>query len=121
YWFYVIVFFGPLGALAYFVIEVIPDLRIKPPFIARFERKRRRQWLEHVVEESPTVANMQELGEISALEGDHPRAIELFTKALTRDAESREALYGRAKSLVEMGDFARAIADLERVVRREPN
>jgi hypothetical protein len=121
YWFYVIVFFGPLGALAYFVVEVIPDLRIKPPFIARFERKRRRQWLEHVVEESPTVANLQELGEICALEGEQPRAVELFTKVLARDAESPEALYGRAKSLVELGDFARAIADLERVVRREPN
>src|SRR6185436_2822238 len=110
YWFYVIVFFGPLGALAYFVIEVIPDLRIKPPFIARFERKRRRQWLEHVVEDAPTVANMQELGEICALEGEHPRAIELFTKALTRDADSLEVLYGRAKSLVALSDFERALA-----------
>src|SRR2546422_11026292 len=71
YWFFVILFLGPLGAAAYFFIEVLPDLRMKPPAIARFERRRRRQWLEHMASEAPALETLQELGEICAAEGDH--------------------------------------------------
>src|SRR5574341_231625 len=120
YWFFVILFLGPLGALVYFVIEVVPDLRMKPPAIARFERRRRRQWLEHMAGEAPTIETLQELGEICAAEGEHARAVDLFTRALKRDPESREALYGRGKSLMALGEIERAIADLEPVARAEP-
>jgi hypothetical protein len=121
YWFFVIIFLGPLGALVYFFLEVLPDLRVKPPAIARFERRRRRQWLEHMAGEAPSLETLQELGEIYAAEGEHARAVEFFTRALKRDPELREALYGRGKSLVAMGEIHRAIADLEPVARAEPN
>ncbi len=121
YWFFVIVFLGPIGALAYFVLEVVPDLRVKPPWLARMERRRRRAWLEHVVSEAPALEHLQELGEIYALEGEHERAIELFTRALNRDAELLEARHGRAKSRVALGQIEGAIEDLEQVVKAEPN
>ena len=120
YWFFVILFLGPLGALIYFVVEVIPDLRIKPPAIQAFERRRRRQWLEQVAGDSPSLENLQELGEIHAAEGQHERAIDYFSQVIKRDAEAREALYGRAQSRIKLGDFAGAAADLEPVVRAEP-
>ena len=44
-----------------------------------------------------------------------------FTRALKRDSESREALYGRGKSLVELGQVEQAIADLEIVARGDPS
>jgi hypothetical protein len=120
YWFFVIVFLGPLGSLIYFMVEVIPDLRIKPPAIARFERQRRRRWLEGMAGDLPPLETLQELGEIYAAEGEHARAVELFSRVLQRDPESREALYGRGKSLVELGETERAIADLAPVARAEP-
>lgn len=120
YWFFVIIFLGPLGALIYFVIEVAPDLRVKPPWLARRERRRRRQWLEHVVEESPALEHLLELAENCAAEGEHARAVELFSRVLKRDPDTREARHGRAKSLVELGRIERAIEDLEPVVRAEP-
>ncbi len=120
YWFFVIVFLGPVGALVYFVMEVAPDLRMKPPWLARMERRRRRRWLEHLTGEAPSQEALQELGEIYAAEKEHARAVELFTRALKRDPESREALHGRGKSLVELGEIERAIADLEPVARAEP-
>ena len=120
YWFFVIVFLGPIGALAYFVMEVVPDLRVKPPWLARMERRRRRACLEHVVAESPALEHLQELGEICALEGEHERAIELFTRALKRDPDLREARHGRAKSRVALGQIDGAIEDLEPLVRAEP-
>ena len=121
YWFFVIIFPGPLGALIYFVLEVVPDLRVKPPWLARIERGRRRQWLEQRVQEAPALENVQELGEIRAAEGEHARAVELFGRVLAQDPEAPEALYGRAKSLVELGEIERAITDLEPVARAEPN
>ena len=121
YWFFVILFLGPVGALVYFVIEVAPDLRIKPPAIARFERRRRRQWLEHMAAESPSLEMLQELGEICAIEGEHEKAVEYFSRVLSRDSESREARHGRAKSLVALGQFQQAIEDLQPVARAEPS
>jgi len=121
YWFYVILFLGPLGALIYFVVEVIPDLRVKPPVIQAFERSRRRQWLEQMAGDSPSIENLEELGEIYAAEGDHQRAIEFFSRVLKRDPEAREALYGRAKSRIEIGEISAAAHDLEPVVRAEPS
>jgi hypothetical protein len=120
YWFFIIIFLGPLGALIYFIIEVIPDLRVKPPAIARFERGRRRRWLENMAGEAPAVETLQELGEIYAAEGQHERAIEFFTRVLKRDPEAHEALYARGKSLVALGRIEEAIADLEPVARAEP-
>ena len=73
YWFFVILFLGPLGAAVYFVLEVVPDLRVKPPWLARMARRRRRQWLEHVAAEIPALEHLQELGEICAVEGEHAR------------------------------------------------
>ncbi|HYM03885.1 MAG TPA: tetratricopeptide repeat protein, partial [Stellaceae bacterium] len=121
YWFFIIIFLGPLGALVYFIVEVIPDLRVKPPAIARFERGRRRRWLEHMAGEAPSVEMLQELGEIYAAEGEHERAVAFFTRVLKRDAGAREALYGRGKSLVALGRIDEAIADLEPVAHAEPN
>jgi len=120
YWFFVIIFLGPPGALIYFVIEVVPDLRVKPPWLTRMERRRRRQWLEHVVQESPALEHLLELAENCAAEGEHPRAVELFSRVLKRDPDAREARHGRAKSLVELGQIERATEDLEPVVRAEP-
>jgi hypothetical protein len=121
YWFFVILFLGPVGALAYFVLEVVPDLRVKPPWLARLERRRRRQWLEQVVHEAPALEHLQELGEIHAADGEHRRAVELFNRVVARDPEAIEARHGRAKSLVELGEQHRAIDDLEVVVRLEPS
>lgn len=120
YWLFLIIFLGPLGGLVYFFLEVLPDLRVKPPAIARLERRRRRQWLEHMAGESPSLATLQELGEICAVEGEHERAIEFFTRALKRDSESHEALYGRGKSLLALGRVNEAITDLEPVARAHP-
>ncbi len=121
YWFFVILFLGPLGAAVYFVIEVIPDLSVKPPVIRRFERKRRRQWLEKLVVDSPSHEALTGLAEIHAVEGRHSEAIDLFGRALRLDPEDPERLYGRGRSYLETGQVANAIADLERVVQTAPS
>ena len=112
YWFWVIVFFGPIGAAVYFFVEVLPGLHWKMPAIERWERRRRRQWLERIVSESPTQEALSELAWICGKDGDYRRAVELFTEALDRDPGDLDSLYGRSLSVTETTDYAAAVKDL---------
>lgn len=112
YWFFVILFLGPLGAAAYFFIEVLPGFRWKMPAIERWERRRRKTWLEKLVSEAPSQEALGELARICAKEGEHPRAVELFGEALRRDPGDLESLYGRGLSSIETQNYQAAIQDL---------
>ena len=121
YWFFVILFLGPLGAAVYFFVEVLPGFHWKLPAIQRFERKRRRAWLERVVSENPSQEAMRELAEICATEGQHDKAIELFSRAIRLDPQDPASLYGRGSSYGKISEHAKAVADFQRVVEIEPS
>ena len=120
YWFFVILFLGPIGAAVYFFVEVLPGFHWKMPVAERWERRRRRQWLERMVSESPTQEALVELAWISGRDGDYPRAIELFAEALERDPGDVESLYGRGLSSIETGDYGSAVQDLRALGRVDP-
>jgi hypothetical protein len=112
YWFFIILFLGPLGAAAYFFIEVLPGFRWKMPAIERWDRRRRKTWLEKLVSEAPSQEALGDLARICAKEGEHTRAVELFGEALRRDPGDLENLYGRGLSAIELGNFQAAVQDL---------
>jgi len=121
YWFFIIIFFGPIGALIYFFVEVLPGFNWKaPPVFQRFERGRRKQWLESMVAESPSVEAITELAQIRAAEGEDAAAVELFDQALARDPEDWESHYGRGTVHLRMGEPLKAVEDLESVVKHDP-
>jgi len=121
WWLFVIFFFGPLGALIYFVVEVVPGMSWKPPVVERFERARRKQWLERVTAESPSQESVAQLAQIVAKEGDHERAIELFSEAMERDPQDLDSRFGRGLARVRLGRIDDAIEDLREVVRVDPD
>lgn len=121
YWFFIILFLGPLGAAAYFFIEVMPGLRWKMPAIERWERRRRKAWLEKLVNEAPSQEALVELARICAREGEHTRAVGLFSQALRRDPGDHESLYGRGLSLMETGNHQAAVEDLTALTAADPN
>lgn len=121
YWFFVILFLGPLGAVVYFLVEVVPGLHWKLPAIQRFERKRRRAWLERVVAENPSQEAMRELAEICATEGQHDKAIELFSRAIRLDPQDPASLYGRGSSYLKTSEYPKAAADFQRAIEVEPS
>ena len=121
YWFWVIIFLGPIGAAVYFFVEVLPGFNWKLPVFERWERGRRREWLEKLVSESPSQGALCELAWIRAKDGDHARAIELYNEALRRDPEDLESLFGRGLSAMETGDYASAVKDLTTLTQAEPN
>ncbi len=112
YWFWVIVFLGPIGAAVYFFVEFLPGVQWKMPAIERWERRRRRQWLEQMVSESPTQDALTELAWIRGKDGDYQQAVELFGEALDRDPGDLDCLYGRGLSAIETGDYGAAVDDL---------
>ena len=120
YWFFVILFLGPLGAGVYFVVEVLPGFRWRMPAIERWERGRRKKWLEKLVSEAPSQEALGELAAVCAKEGDHTRAVQLFGEALRRDPGDLDSLYGRGLSLIEIGNHQAAIVDLVALAAADP-
>ncbi len=119
YWFFVIIFFGPLGAAVYFFVDVFPTIRWKLPAFERMERRKRKAWLEALIRESPSQEALSELAFIETKEGRNERAIELFGEALAR-ADDIDCFYGRGLALLEVGRHEEAITDLKRAFDIDP-
>jgi hypothetical protein len=63
FWFFVILFFGALGALIYFIAEVVPDFRSAARLVqARGATRGECKRLEAIVEENGAVGNLEETG-----------------------------------------------------------
>jgi hypothetical protein len=116
YWFFIILFGGFLGAAAYIIAEVLPDVTLLRSFLQGFGRKSRARTLETQILDNPSAANYEELGEIYKDDGQYERAREAFTHAIAARSDSLHTFYFRAQTSLALGDLPAAIADLERVV-----
>ena len=119
-WLYVIIFLGPVGALAYLVMEVVPDLVLLRKSLDSFGRRKRIRLLEALVVHNPSFGNFEELGDLYLEEEKFARAREYYDKAVAARPDSIDALYGRGVAEIQLGDFAGAVRDLEPVVTHDP-
>jgi hypothetical protein len=120
-WLFVIILAGPLGALIYIVVEILPDLSLLQQSFDSYGRKKRIRHLEAVVIENPSPGNYEELGDLYLDEQQYARAREAYDKVLSRPgADYLDAHYRRAIAALHVGDAAAARRDLEQVVGREP-
>jgi len=115
YWLFVILFLGPLGALIYLVVEVIPDLGVLREAFEVFPRRKRIRALEAAILDNPSAGNLEELGDLCLDDGQFSRARECYDQAVASRGHSMDAYYRRGIVAVELGDFASAVTDLERV------
>ena len=121
YWLWIILFGGGLGALVYIVAEVIPDVDRLRGSINSFSRRRRIRELETIILDNPAVGNLEELADLYLEEGRYARARELYDKVVaTERTDSLDPFYRRAIAELELEDFTAALADLERVVAKDP-
>lgn len=121
YWFFVIMFLPTVGALIYFVVEVVPDFDLLRAMFQRRGRRRRVAELNHIIQENSAIGNIEELADLSFDEGQFARARELYDKVLaSSQVTSVDPYYRRGLSALGLGDAAAAIGDLERVVASEP-
>jgi hypothetical protein len=119
-WLFVIVFLGPLGALVYIAMEVIPDVSLLRQSFDSYGRKKRIRLLEALVRENPAPGNYEELAELYLDERKFARARECYDKVLARPGDHLDAHYRRAITALALDDPAAARQDLEVVTAREP-
>src|SRR5438046_3055784 len=77
---WIIIFFGPVGALVYMGMEMLPDLDLLRGSLNRYARRRRIPVLEAVVAENPAVGNLEELADLLLDERQFARARGLYDK-----------------------------------------
>jgi hypothetical protein len=118
-WLWIIIFFGPLGALVYIAMEVLPDLGLLRQALDSVGRRKRIKHLEAVVVENPAAGNYEELADLLLDEGKFARARECYDKAITSRGDP-DPIYRRGIAELQLGDFPAAVADLEYVISRDP-
>jgi len=119
YWLWIILMFGALGALAYILIEVIPDAGLLRGAFQVFPRRKRIKALEAAIIDNPSVGNYEELGDLYLDDGQFARARECFDRVIAKTDEI-DPHYRRALCALALEDFPAAAADLEPVVARDP-
>lgn len=120
YWIWVILMGGPIGALVYILIEVIPDAGLLRGSLQGFSRRRRSRVLEVAILDNPSVGNYEELADIYLEERKFARARELYDKVISPRTAELDPFYRRGIAEIELGDFAAARSDLGRVVSTDP-
>lgn len=119
YWLYIIMFLGPVGAAIYIVAEVLPDLGLLRESFKGFPRRKRIRELEAAILDNPSAGNYEELADLYLDEKKFARARQCYDKAISSRTDSPDPFYRRAIAEIEMGDFAAAVPDLERVIVRD--
>jgi hypothetical protein len=120
FWLWIILFHW-VGALVYIAVEVIPDAGLLRTEFQIFPRRRRIRELERAILDNPSAGNFEELGLLYLDDGDPSRARAAFDKAISSRTDHPDPFYRRAIAEVELGDFAAAVPDLERVIAAEPD
>jgi hypothetical protein len=120
YWLWIIIIGGGLGALVYIFAEMIPDLGLLRGTFQGFPRRRRIQELQGLILDNPSAGNYEELADLYLQEKNYAQARECYDKAISARTDHADPFYRRALCAIEMGDFAAALPDLERVMTFDP-
>ncbi len=68
-WIWVILFLGPIGAVVYISVEVIPDIGLLRGSFKLLPRRKRIGELRAMVQQNPSVGNWEELGDLLMEDG----------------------------------------------------
>lgn len=119
YWLWIILIGGGLGALAYFVAEVIPDAGLLRGTFQAFPRRKRITELRTAILDNPSIANYEELGHLYLDDRQFTQARECFDRVIAARTDSPDPFYRRALAAIATDDFQAAAADLEQVIKRD--
>jgi hypothetical protein len=118
FWLWIIIIGGPIGSIAYFVVE--GDFTgVRNSFKAP-SRRRRIALLRAIVRDNPAAGNYEELGELLLEQKKWAEARDAFDHALAQRTDSLHTFYFRGVAEFELGDNEAAIRDLEHVVKIDP-
>lgn len=109
-----------LGAVVYIFAEVLPDAGLLRTSVRVFPRRKRIHELEAAVIDNPSAGNYEELADLYMEDGNFSKARACYDRAISSRTDSPDPFYRRGVCEVELGDFAAAVPDLERVVQKDP-
>jgi hypothetical protein len=119
YWLYIILFLGPLGAIAYLLIEAAPDITLLRGSFQAFPRRSRIREMNIAVQQNPSPGNYEELADLYFEDKKYAKAHECYDRAITVRSDSLDPFYRRGLSSYYLGDYAGAIPDLEYVTSKQ--
>jgi hypothetical protein len=119
-WLWVIFMGGFVGAAAYLIVEVLSEADLLRAALERRARKTRIADVEARVRENPSIANLEELGELYWDEKDYAKARDAFNRAVGTGTDTSRTFYRRGQCSLELGEAATAVPDLEYAVRTDP-
>src|SRR5947199_10132301 len=82
FWIFVILFLGPLGALIYIVVEVLPDAGLLRQSFKVFPRRKRIRDLEAAILDNPLAGNYEELADLYSAEKKFARSGQGYDKGI---------------------------------------
>jgi hypothetical protein len=115
FWLFIIIIGGIIGALAYFLIEGLPDFRNLQRTMRGPGRRKRINVLRALVIQNPSAGNYEELGELLLDDRRYREARDAFDRALAVRTDSIDPFYRRGIAEFELRDDEAAVADLRRV------
>ncbi len=118
-WVWIIFMGGFVGAAAYLIVEVISEADLLRKALERRARKERISAVEAQILDNPSVANLEELGELYWDEKDYSKARDAFNRAVGTGSDSSRTFYRRGLCSLELGDAPAAVPDLEYAFRTE--
>ena len=119
-WLWIIFIGGFVGAAAYLIVEVLAEADLLRAALERRARKGRISSVEAQILDNPSVANLEELGELYWDEKDYTKAREAFNRAVGTGSDASRTFYRRGQCSLELGDAAAAVPDLAFAFRTEP-
>lgn len=120
FWIWIIIIGGFIGALAYFLVEGLPDLRGLGSALRGPARRKRIRVLRAIIMDNPAAGNYEELGELLLMEKRWQEAREAFDHALSSRSDSIDPFYRRGIACFELGLMEDALSDLHRVIEADP-
>lgn len=120
FWLWIIIIGGIIGALAYFLIEGLPDFRNVQRTLRGPARRKRINILRGLVIQNPSAGNYEELGELLLEEKRYREARDAFDRALSARTDSIDPFYRRGIAEFELRDDEAAVTDLRRVIAADP-
>ena len=120
FWLWIIIIGGIIGALAYFLIEGLPDFRNVQRTLRGPARRKRIRILRALVIQNPSAGNYEELGELLLEEKRYREARDAFDRALSVRTDSIDPFYRRGIAEFELRDDEAAVADFRRVTAADP-
>jgi hypothetical protein len=122
HWFWIILFFQPIGAWIYFFLYKVRDFTGERRWMADlFHRRPSLEELRHRADLSPTLANRLELGERLVEAGAHDEALPHLQAMLAREPDHCRALFALARAHRGRGQPAEAAAALQKLIACQPN